>query len=94
MSAGNLFGKGLNFASYTGSVCGVVSATSSSATTAITIPGLTAQSVPLVSLANPDATTTTYILRAVPTANTLTVTLSASTSAATTAKIAWWVPQY
>ena len=94
MSAGNLNGKGLNFSAVSGSVCGVVSATASSATTAITIPGLTTQSVPLVTLVNPDQTAATVIRYAVPTANTLTVTFSASTTAASTAKIAWWVPQY
>lgn len=94
MSAGNLNGKGLNFSAISGSVCGVVSATSSTATTPIAIPGLLSTSTALATLAYPDITSTTTILRAVPSPSTLTVTLSAPTSASTTAKIAWFVPQY
>jgi len=65
-------------------------ATPNSATTAINIPGLTTSSHVLVNL-GPGDINSGFILRAVPTANTLTVTFSTATSNPTTqAVIDWW----
>ena len=65
-------------------------ATPNSATTAITIAGLTTTSRVLVNLGPGDANGG-HILYAVPTANTLTITFSNATSnPATDAVIDWW----
>jgi hypothetical protein len=94
MSVANLNGKGLNFSAVNGLASDVVSATSSNVNTIIAIPGLTSSSVVLASIVAQDTNATIHILYAIPSADTLTVCFNTATSASTTAKIAWFVPQY
>jgi hypothetical protein len=95
MSVANLNGGGLSsFTTPATPLCGIANATSSSAGTIITIPGLVpGQSQVLVSMCNPDQITTKYIQYGLVSAqNELTVGFNTVTSASTTAKIAWFVP--
>jgi hypothetical protein len=67
-----------------------------SATAAVTVPGVTATSVVLatVDIDDQQGAGTCWIISSTPTANTITFTLAAASSAASTLRISWMVAKY
>jgi hypothetical protein len=70
---------------------GVASGASGFQTTTFGVPGLNTNSIIQVTMSSPDQTATTYLVRAVPINNAVTLQWSATLSSATTAKVTWVV---